>query len=63
MPNGSRASVRSPVVASWIAKANMPRNRLSAWTPHARQASSTTSVSEWVTNVAPEVRSCARSSR
>src|SRR5262249_43264626 len=33
MPSGSRASTRSPVLASNSANANMPRNRLSAGGP------------------------------
>ena len=63
MPSGSRASTSSPVAVSASANANMPRNRSSAAGPQCRQASSTTSVSEAVTKVAPAARSSARSSR
>ena len=61
MPSGSRARTSSPVRSSNSANANMPRNRRSASGPQARQASSTTSVSELVTNRAPRAASSARS--
>ncbi len=53
MPSGSRARVRLPVRASWIANANMPRNRSRQAGPHTRHASSTTSVSELVVKRTP----------
>ena len=53
MPSGSRASTSSPVAVSASANANMPRNRSKAAGPQCRQPSSTTSVSEEVTKVAP----------
>ena len=53
MPSGSRARVRLPVLASWTARANIPRKRGSAAVPQARHASRTTSVSELVVNRTP----------
>ena len=60
MPSGSRTRVRLPVRASWMAKANMPRNRRSDAVPQARHASSTTSVSERVAKRTPNPSSSLR---